>query len=452
MSDSLDLASTIGTWVGAGIGLIALIGIVGPALIWYASTRDKQKTLNAIGKENNGYLSRGYHLGPNIWLGRRVRAPVLREIDTLKTFEALPKLDSAKIIPFKAEPSWVAYGSLLEAYGIPFEKGDSLFIMNTGPLLPLHPSWILVIGLLGRYSDRKNQVSFFTGKVPRYRFLKSQRTGTRRASRPPGSRSSFRLENNLHIPAHPVSLHGDPDQWDDVTVPAPDVVYLYGATGFLSLALTRPPQAGPLLQLATFGLNAGVGLLLFAAAADDLPQYLFRLDAGLEWLGPNEQDKQKLSTALRALSNLNEETSGERMYRAAQKLDESLGEMGNQDDLVFIDHIIGILAITNVEFRDLVYESLRNPRETASLSVELEIPSATLKVPIAFGVVQHFYVDWQEMALEQSRNRQTLQMSYSVIVLAATRSLVRCIMLRNCPDSRPLLDAVLDMDDVVYTT
>lgn len=63
MSETLDLASTIGTWIGAGVGIIALIGIVGPALIWYASTQERQKSLNAVGRNNNDYLSPGYHLG-----------------------------------------------------------------------------------------------------------------------------------------------------------------------------------------------------------------------------------------------------------------------------------------------------------------------------------------------------------------------------------------------------
>ena len=99
MADSLELASTIGTWVGAGVGVLALIGIIGPALIWYASTRDRQKMLNAIGRDNNNYLSTGYHMGPNIWLGRRIRAPMLQNADSLTSFRVSPMLNLDKIKP-----------------------------------------------------------------------------------------------------------------------------------------------------------------------------------------------------------------------------------------------------------------------------------------------------------------------------------------------------------------
>ncbi|KAK8097540.1 hypothetical protein PG984_016679 [Apiospora sp. TS-2023a] len=666
MPESLDLVSTIGTWVGAGIGIIALIGIVGPALIWYASTRDKQKTLNEIGRENNGYLSRGFHMGPNIWLGRRVRAPLLRNADSLKTFGVLPSLDASKIKTLQTETSWVLYGLLLEAYSIPFKKGDGLLVREKKALLAVHPSWILVIGLLGRFSDRKNQLSFFTGKVPRYRFVKS-RTPAPQPPPPTDVRAesgrSTRFEDRSLGPQYPV--------YPEETKSSPlDVSLLYGTTGTLSFSSTKPLPGEPALQTVLFGLNAscgcsrdelspkdlfllslgflkasqsqyislghligtpgemgidwgdadgevappqpttqaqqpftgrgynkfeppshagygppdpyhysygssqrarvqtqlavyqlrtialdndvqrvgrallgpdlvdtytlmpvsseraasvlqecagrlrvpatsnwirvarqyhdppvgsyptdgygdiyiersaaqklafallnlrwhderylvdlndneGVGNSLFESALGVLPRFLFRLDAGLEWLGPSQTDKRKLSSVLKPLSELQDAPPGARMYKAAQSLDEVLGELGNHGDLAFIDQVIGILAITNVEFRDLVYESLKNLRETAASTIELEMPSATLKVPMAFGIMQHFYVDWQEMFPGQARSPETLNVSYTVVVLAAVRSLTKCAMLRSCPDSRPLLDAVLGMDDVVYMT
>ncbi|KAK7999300.1 hypothetical protein PG990_011900 [Apiospora arundinis] len=661
MSDSLDLISTIGTWVGAGIGLIALIGIVGPALIWYASTRDKQKTLDEIGNENNDYLSRGFHMGPNIWLGRQVRAPLLRNADSLKTLDVLPTLDARKIKSLQTNKSWVLYGLLLEAYGIPFKKGDGLYIRKNKALLAVHRSWILTVGLLGRYSDRKNQASVSTGRLPRHRynngFLQFM-SGPLHHPRgmPPGMPRGMQPR----IPMQPSRI-----PFRNRPLKATD---LYGTTGTVSFSSTRPLIGENTLQTATFDLNTscgsttdsispnemfllalgflkmsktqylsighltetpeeagvdlgnpripnsipsssssssssissssssiasiqinsgegdpyyaassgtsehnpkveayqlrqieldriaidlgrpllglhpvstfslmpissvraesvfkelshrtrvpadskwirfprhfvqgqrrtrlgsdgpnpiyveriaaqklayalqnlrwhtnrylldmndgrGVGLSLFIYAAIDLPQFMHRLNGGLVWLGLTQSEKKKLSLALSSFSDLHPSASALQIYRAAQALDTVLEDLGSGEERMFIDQIIGTLAITNSEFRDQVYDSLWRLHETASsMSVELEMPSATLKVPMAFGLMQHFYVDWQEMFPDQVRNQETLSVSYKVVVLAATRSLVRCAMLQHCPDSRPLLDAVLGIEDVVYMT
>ncbi|KAK8096272.1 uncharacterized protein PG998_002887 [Apiospora kogelbergensis] len=195
-----------------------------------------------------------------------------------------------------------------------------------------------------------------------------------------------------------------------------------------------------------------VGMMLFVAAADELPNFLLRLHEGLEWLTLSQNDKRKLSYVVKSLSDLSDVSPGTRVYKAARKLDEILSELGNQGQQRFVGQIIGILAITNTEFRDLVYGSLRGLRETVSSSIDLEMPSATLKVPKAFGVMQHFYGDWQEMFPNLTRDHETLNLSYTVVVLAVTSALVKCTMLTCCPSSSALMNAVLDIGDVAYMT
>ena len=78
--ESWAIAGTVGTWVAVAIGLIALIGIVGPLLILLGSRTEKHRILSAIGNDTNGYISSGVHLGPNIYLGRRIRAPRLKNL------------------------------------------------------------------------------------------------------------------------------------------------------------------------------------------------------------------------------------------------------------------------------------------------------------------------------------------------------------------------------------
>lgn len=141
----------IGTWVGAGIGIIALIGIVGPVLVFLASRTERHKTLSTMGAETNGYISPGWHLGPNIFLGQRIKAPDLRE----RKFDGIFNLDTASLKAVKTDAHWVHFGVLLEAYGMTFARGGDISIKEGKTYLPVHPSWILAIGILGRYSSRR---------------------------------------------------------------------------------------------------------------------------------------------------------------------------------------------------------------------------------------------------------------------------------------------------------
>lgn len=215
MARGLDLASTIGTWVGAGIGIIALIGIVGPALIWYASTRDRQKLLNAIGRDNNNYLSRGVHVGPNNWLGQRVRAPMLEGSLSLGALDSLPSLKLDKLKTGPMETSWILFGSLLEAYGIPFQRGDQLAMKQGRAMLPIHPSWIFIIGLLGRYSDRKSQSGNSMKIAPRFQLASSRLAGPAASNGLWSQRHESRTQRVPEVMVRiPESLPGKPPRSD----------------------------------------------------------------------------------------------------------------------------------------------------------------------------------------------------------------------------------------------
>lgn len=108
---SLDVAGVIGTWVGAGIGIVALIGIIGPLLVWRATRTERFKAIAAVGEDSHGFISHGIPIWPNIRIFRRVRVPMLkREPDfSSKKFAwdlgELPEKGSAS--------SWVELGALL---------------------------------------------------------------------------------------------------------------------------------------------------------------------------------------------------------------------------------------------------------------------------------------------------------------------------------------------------
>ena len=153
MDDRWSIAGTIGTWVAVGVALIALIGIVGPVLIWLGARTEKHKILRSIGSGTNGYLSQGFHLGPNIYLAHRIRAPLLKNFRTTRPFRPAITWDVAALKSFDTPATWAHFGALLSSCGVTFPKGV-LLLQDSSAYLPIHPSWVLAVGVLGRYSRR----------------------------------------------------------------------------------------------------------------------------------------------------------------------------------------------------------------------------------------------------------------------------------------------------------
>lgn len=287
----LEIAGVVGTWVAAGVAIIALVGIAGPILIWRASRTERHRALAAIGDDNNGYMSKGIRLGPNTYLGQRIRAPILKTIPRL-TDKNL-KWSSASLKETRSPSTWVQFGALLNAYGVEFSRGDSLVIKHGKALLPVHPLWVLGIG--------------------------------------------------------------------------------------------KDPSAS-----------------------------------------------RAMSTTL-------------------CKLDNVLAQLGSQEKVV--DHIIGMLTVTNVEFQELVYQSMRHLRESTTATVELDMRAGVIKVPSAFGVMQQFIVDLDRIFPEDMRSHETISVRHTTVVLAAMKSCLRSEMLKSCHDITPLLklvQGVQERGDMVY--
>lgn len=227
---------------------------------------------------------------------------------------------------------------------------------------------------------------------------------------------------------------------------SPEVINVYvervAAQRLAQRLLTLPWQStGYLVDHQEY--SGSSSMAIFETAAQTLPNFINHLTTAVEKLIPNtQQQKGSLISALRSCDAFVSQAGGTRSYKAACTLQAILADLGNHGERAYVDTIVGILAITNSEFRDLMYDSLRSLRET----------TASLKVPKAFGVVQHFFVDWQEMFPEQVRSHEVISVSYTVVVLATVRALVKCEMLLCCPNARLLIDAVLEVGDVVYTT
>jgi len=149
---ALEVAGVIGTWVAAFFAIVALVGIIGPVLIWRASRTERHQALAAIGNDNHGFVSRGIHAGPSIWLLQRVRAPLLDKGP--KAIDSSFALNIDTIKETASESSWVQFGVLVKTYGVDFRRGDDIEIYSARSFLPVHKLWLLCIGLVGRYGDR----------------------------------------------------------------------------------------------------------------------------------------------------------------------------------------------------------------------------------------------------------------------------------------------------------
>ncbi|RYP61456.1 hypothetical protein DL770_009780 [Monosporascus sp. CRB-9-2] len=170
-------------------------------------------------------------------------------------------------------------------------------------------------------------------------------------------------------------------------------------------------------------------------------------------LSLSKEDHQKLSRAssviLRRIEK-NRDTFNHHAFNSMYQLDEVLEDVGSGPNHLVTDRVIGILCLANDEFLELVYQSTRNLTEGTSTTIQLDLRSTTLKVPSAFGVMQHFPVDWDRISPGEDRSHDTIPVSHTVVILASMRSLLRSMMLRCSLDAGPLLDLVVDREDLVY--
>ncbi len=156
---ALDVAGVIGTWVAAFVAIVALVGIIGPILIWRASRTERHRALAAVSNDNNyDFISRGIHAGPDIWLLQRVKVPLLHTAPVTIDESFVLNVDAVKESTSPA--TWVSLGHLVRAYGVVYARGDNLRIYQARTFLPVHKLWLLAICLAGRYGERKDKGKF----------------------------------------------------------------------------------------------------------------------------------------------------------------------------------------------------------------------------------------------------------------------------------------------------
>ena len=612
---ALDIASVIGTWVAALVAILALVGIIGPVLIWRASRTERHLAISAIDDDDNTFRSRGIHAGPGIWLLQRMRAPILNI--TPASFEESISLNFDVVKEPISTTNWVQFGILLQAYGVRYGTGDRIEIRNRKTHLPVHKFWILFLGLKGRYCKRTDlgrlrsslrsvvipprgehhrrfrRPGFLasdddsdnveavtpepfgplfgvTGKVegrvtagdenvPVLKFqlapskdlrklepdvlpireiyllsvgcirlqsggycslFESEMAADDESSDSDDQRVivSHRLRYTDGTPARRKQsrgyyrdgerYHAGLDAYKLVLADEFDAAFVekakpFNATGEHLKVLSRVkyssslsadleeykrrtyvPAESPWIRLwleqshqeQAFIVRAdaqemahsllqilwhpesyllgssrhAIGMRLLTNSASRFSRVAERISRGIHSVGLGNAERTRLQEVLEPAIRKAEKDAADRTSTTSMyKLDRVLDELGQRDDKLIIDRMVGILMLTNEEFQELLYQSLRHLQDTPLGVVQVDLRAATIKIPSAFGFMQTFVLDLDRIYPSKERNHDTQSVPYSAVVLAALKGCLRSYMLKQCFDSRPLFRMVDQCSDVV---
>lgn len=151
----LDVASLAGTWVAAGLALVALVAVVGPILVWRASRTERHKAKARLGGKSNGYLTRGVPVWPGIRLWQSLRTPNTKAARMFQD-EEWAAFDMTKIKSLPESPvTWVQFGTCLQAYGVKLRYSSDAVLNGDGFALQIRPSYLFNFLVLGRYQKKQ---------------------------------------------------------------------------------------------------------------------------------------------------------------------------------------------------------------------------------------------------------------------------------------------------------
>ena len=158
MAERVDIASAVGTWLAVVLALVALFGIIAPFLLWTALRSERHIARRAIDDPLHLFATRGILIWPNTRIFRRVYVPKLTDNPQLRKGFNRQRIDDC----IKDPPSttgWIWFCSALRAFSLSKckDRTGELIVEDQQTWLPAHKLWILALGLLGRYSDRKDK-------------------------------------------------------------------------------------------------------------------------------------------------------------------------------------------------------------------------------------------------------------------------------------------------------
>ncbi|KAK7423033.1 hypothetical protein QQX98_001323 [Neonectria punicea] len=236
MSDfAHSVLDTVGTWAGAALAAIALVGIVTSWIVLRELHSEKTNALNYLhDRDNPPFIARGWPFGRRARIFRRVRVPDLTPYDAWAAGSrfVVPKAGEPWVLRTPEAPScrtgWARLCRLLDAYQVGGQgqmklgtRGELLF-EDGETWLPVSRYWILSVGLLGRYGHREDRGVHFSFAE---RMIRPDLAEQLIWSSPPGSPSGLRRGTSRPI----------------VTGPPPPT-QIWGTTG--SFQMDLPSESG----------------------------------------------------------------------------------------------------------------------------------------------------------------------------------------------------------------
>jgi hypothetical protein len=220
MADTLDLLGVMGTWVAVLFAIIALAGIIPAYILYRESQTEHYEALSVVDDRLHQYISKGIALLPGRRFFRSIKVPNLVVPPELQgAAPYAPNADGViniikrecDILDRDGSPSltsWINFANLLRAYGISPPLGGKLKIAGTEALLPIHRSWILLLGLVDRYGRRKYSGLFVEEPSdPEWSSFSSDAlyglSGLLERERPGRDRICFRMHSVAHMRSMP---------------------------------------------------------------------------------------------------------------------------------------------------------------------------------------------------------------------------------------------------------
>lgn len=159
MSDTLDLTGVIGTWVAVFLALVALLALL-PAYFLYKRSRSQvAKALFKVDDPSKKFVSSVFFFG--FLLRQTVRVPDLRrppDPSILENARLENKPTAHALGPTKSNTGWIEFAHIITATFPGVKYGDSslLNFAHEQTSLPVHSAWLIALGILHRYSMRKD--------------------------------------------------------------------------------------------------------------------------------------------------------------------------------------------------------------------------------------------------------------------------------------------------------
>ena len=200
------------------------------------------------------------------------------------------------------------------------------------------------------------------------------------------------------------------------------------------------------------GSSASIGSRLLTNAASRFLRIARRVKHSVDNIGLEEDQKSTLKNALApAIRCIERKAQLDRsaagiFYRLDQVL-EGLCRHNNMNHIV--ERMIETLMLLHPDFQDLFHQSLRHLNRTVEATIRVDIKPGYVVVPSAFGGLQTFELDLDNIFTVEERNQDALDVPYSTVVIASLRACTRSRMLSDCHDARPLTRFIISCPEVV---